>query len=56
MAKPIEETPILKGKDAEIFLANMKRNEFKTISIEELDKMKENFKKLDDISISDSEK
>lgn len=48
--KPIKETPTISGQDAEDFLSNIKKNEFQSISIEELDKMKENFKKLDDIA------
>jgi hypothetical protein len=55
MSKPIEETPILNGKDAEVFLENIKKNEFKTISVKELEEMKENFKKFNDISTSDSD-
>lgn len=41
MARPIEETPILKGKDAERFLQRME--DVKPVSKKELDRMKRNY-------------
>ena len=43
MAKPIKETPILYGKDAEEFIKNVKEAEQKQVSEEEKQRMKENF-------------
>ncbi len=42
MARPIKETPVLKGADAIRFWKNMEFN--KKVSAEELDRMKKNFK------------
>ena len=50
MAKRIKETPIVKGKDAVIFLNEMKMNENKKVSIEVANRINENFKKLQSIS------
>ena len=33
MAKPIKETPILKGKEAERFFAKIQKNETKKVSV-----------------------
>lgn len=41
MARPIKETPVLKGVDAIRFRKNMEST--KKISVEELDRMKKNF-------------
>jgi len=49
MAKPIKETPILKGKDAVNFLQNMKEAENKTIPAEEIARIKVNAEKLKSI-------
>ena len=42
MAKPIKETPILKGKDAVKFLQNMKEAETKKIPAEEIARIRAN--------------
>lgn len=41
MSRPIEETPILKGKDAKIFMENMKNP--RKVSIAELERMRKNY-------------
>ncbi|MBS1519570.1 MAG: hypothetical protein JST50_01130 [Bacteroidetes bacterium] len=46
MAKPIKETPILKGKDAVTFFQNMKEAENKTVSAAELSRIKQEANKL----------
>lgn len=43
MARPIKETPVLKGADATRFRKNMELSEKKTISKEEYDRMKKTF-------------
>ncbi len=43
MALPIKDTPVLTGKDAIKFLADIKANENKKVSPEELDRMKANY-------------
>jgi len=50
MAKPIKETPVLKGKDAKVFLNNIKENKLVVHSKEEISKIKENFSKLSAIA------
>ena len=49
MARPIKETPILKGKDAERFLRLM--DEMEPVSKEELERIKRNYQQL--MSIAD---
>jgi hypothetical protein len=49
MAKPIKETPVLKGKDAVNFLQSMKEAETKKISAEEIARIKLNAEKLKSI-------
>jgi hypothetical protein len=49
MAKPIKETPVLKGKDAVNFLQNMKEAETKKIPAEEIARIKVNAEKLKSI-------
>lgn len=46
MAKPIKETPILKGKDALNFFQNMKEAEKTKITISEIEKIKAGASKL----------
>lgn len=46
----IKQTPILDGKDAKLFMSTIKKNEFQTISVDELEKMRDNFKKLNKIA------
>ena len=43
MALPIKETPVLKDEDARKFLADIKANENKSVSKEELARMKVNY-------------
>jgi len=47
MAKPIKETPILRGKDAIRFLDALKEN--KKVSPEELAKIKANYERIKSI-------
>ena len=49
MAKPIKDTPVLKGKDAKNFLKNLKQNTTKA-NAEEIAKTKANFSKLQAIA------
>ncbi len=44
MAKPIKETPVLKGKDAENFMSRIK--EQKKLSTEEYDKARKNYEEI----------
>jgi hypothetical protein len=46
MAKPIKDTPVLKGQDADKFLQEAKKAETQKVSKKELEKIKANFKKL----------
>ena len=48
MAKPIKETPFLKGKDAETFILDTKKPE--KVSKEVKERMKENFSKFNAIA------
>jgi|APIni6443716594_1056825.scaffolds.fasta_scaffold2131299_1 hypothetical protein len=50
MAKPIKETPILKGEDAKRFLDNMTKSESNRIGMSDRKKIKSNFDKLNSIS------
>jgi hypothetical protein len=52
MAKPIKETPVLKGKDAKKFLQRIVETQDKKIDSKQLTKMKENFSKLNAIARS----
>jgi hypothetical protein len=49
MAKPIKETPVLKGKDAKKFLTTLSQVQDNRISSTQIAKMKENFSRLDSI-------
>jgi hypothetical protein len=49
MAKPIKETPVLKGKDAKKFLQRIVDTQDKKIDERTLAKMRENFSKLSSI-------
>jgi hypothetical protein len=49
MARPIKETPVLKGNDAEILLANMEAATKNPISKAELEKIKASFDKLNSL-------
>ncbi len=49
MAKPIKETPVLKGRDAKKFLKRIVEVQDKKIDQKHLAKMKENFSKLNSI-------
>ena len=46
MAKPIKETPVLKGKDADNFTRNMKESFNTKVSQEEYLRIKENYEKI----------
>lgn len=48
MAKPIEETPILRGKDAENFMKRMKENH--KVSKEEYDEIMRTYERLEKIT------
>ena len=50
MAKPIKETPVLKGKDAVNFIKKMKENSKKKIDPAIIAKMHENFSRLQSIA------
>lgn len=50
MAKPIKETPVLKGKDAKKFSVDIKKSETEKVSAAVMAKMKENFSKLQAIA------
>ena len=43
MAKPIKETPVLKGRDAEIFHKEMRKSQTTKVSPEVKERMKQNF-------------
>lgn len=49
MAKPIKETPVLKGKDAKKFLTKILEVQDKKIDDKKLSEMKENFSKINSI-------
>lgn len=46
MAKPIKETPILRGKDASKFLKAIEENKTKKVSAEELARINKNYERL----------
>lgn len=46
MAKPIKDTPILKGKDAARFTADIKANESKKVNESEYKKMVASYKRI----------
>jgi hypothetical protein len=46
MAKPIKETPILCGKDSQIFSEKIAQNKTKTASQEEYDRVMANYRKM----------
>lgn len=48
MAKPIEETPILRGKDAENFMKRMKENH--KVSKEEYDEIMRTYERFEKIT------
>lgn len=50
MSRPIKETPVLTGKDAERFYINMKKAETQKASPEELQKIKESYERIKAIS------
>lgn len=49
MAKPIKDTPVLKGKDAKKFIKNLKQNTQRP-NAEEVAKIKANFSRLQAIA------
>lgn len=46
MAKPIKETPVLKGNDAKVFIAKMKEADTVRVSKEEKARIRANFAKV----------
>jgi hypothetical protein len=50
MAKPIKETPILKGQDAKNFIQKMNTVESKKVDQQEIAKMMDNFSKMQSIA------
>ncbi|SDE95420.1 hypothetical protein [Chitinophaga filiformis] len=50
MARQIKETPVLKGKDAAKFLADVNKSKDQKASKEALEKIKKNYEKLKAIS------
>ena len=50
MAKPIKETPVLKGKHAKRFLEIIKISSEKKVSASDLKRMRASFNKLSNIS------
>jgi HD-GYP domain-containing protein (c-di-GMP phosphodiesterase class II) len=50
MAKPIKETPVLRGDDAANFLKKMNENSIKKLDPKVIAKMRENFSKLQSIA------
>jgi hypothetical protein len=50
MAKPIKETPVLKGKDAKLFIKNMTASETQKIDLVARERIKSNYNKLNAIS------
>lgn len=46
MARPIDETPVLNGKDASRFIKNMKVSETLRVSANERKRIKESFDKI----------
>jgi hypothetical protein len=50
MAKPIKETPVIKGKDARTFLENIQKNRTQRNTPNENNRIRENFSKLNSIA------
>ena len=50
MARPIKDTPTLKGKDAKRFLKQLKKADQNKVSSAELAKMRKNFNALNSIA------
>ena len=50
MAKPIKETPVLKGKDAKTFIKNMNLSSSKKVDEDKIAKMQLNFSRLNSIA------
>lgn len=46
MAKPIKETPVLKGKDAEKFVRQMEAAKGDSIDTKTMNRIKENYSKI----------
>lgn len=55
MARPIKETPILKNKDAVIFINSIKNPKRVKPSIEVVKRQKENYEKLNSLLIASRE-
>jgi hypothetical protein len=50
MAKPIKETPVLKGVDVKRFIDNMNASESKRVDLSTRERIKSNYNKLNAIS------
>lgn len=50
MAKPIKETPVLKGKDAKVFIDNINASRVTRVEASVRAKIRENFAKLQGIA------
>jgi hypothetical protein len=50
MAKPISETPVLKGKDAKAFLDRTNEKNIQKVSSEERARIQQNYEKLKSIT------
>jgi hypothetical protein len=51
MAKPIKETPVIKGKDAERFRENISNANVKKVTAPQMAQMQANYAKLMSISV-----
>lgn len=50
MAKPIKDTPTLKGKDAKRFLTKFQKSSSEKLASSQIAKMRENFSKMNSIA------
>lgn len=50
MARPIKETPILQGKNAEIFLTNIKNSYSLKVSSSEANRISQNYEQIKNLS------
>ncbi len=51
MAKPIKETPVIKGNDAKVFRENMTKTEANKVTAPQMAQMQANYTKLMSISV-----
>ena len=50
MAKPIKETPVLKGKDAERFMEEMVKNQTRKATEDEKRKISESYRRISEVA------